>query len=105
VLQPSGSEVQRPGTPLQPIGQTVPSQAAGFAPPAHVRSHAHESEQSMSRHDPLPEQFTLHLPLPQSRSRHELLPLHTIVQDFATEQSMPEVHAFATEHPIVQFHP
>ncbi len=59
----------------------------------------------MSRHDDLPEQVTLHLPIPHCRSRHELLPLHTTVHDFASVQSMPDVQEFVVVQPIVQFHP
>jgi hypothetical protein len=68
-------------------------------------SHAHESEQSISRHEPLPEHVTLHLPWPHSSSRHEPLPLHTTVHDKEFEQSMPDVHEFVVLQPIVQFHP
>lgn len=65
VLQPSGAELQRPKPkPGQPCGHVFPSQAAPFVPDVHEMSHAHESEQSMSRHDDLPEHVTLHLPSP-----------------------------------------
>ncbi len=80
-------------------------QAAPLVPPVHEMSHAHESEQSMSRHEPLPVHVTLHLPVPQSRSRHELCPLHTMVHELAPVQSIPDVHELAVEHPIVQFQP
>lgn len=61
VLQPGGCELQRPNPmPMHPVGHVLPSQAAALIPPAHEMSQAHESEQSMSRHEPLPEHVTLH---------------------------------------------
>jgi hypothetical protein len=106
VLQPGACELQRPKpAPKQPSGHMLPSQLAAFVPAAHVMSHAHESEQSMSRHDDLPEQVTLHLPSPHERSRHELLPLQMTVHDLAFVQSIPDVHEFVVVQPTVQFQP
>jgi len=71
-LQPGSAELQRPGKlPGQPAGHSLLKQLAPFVPPVHVMSHAQASEQSIRWQLCRPVHATLHLPLPQSRSRHD----------------------------------
>jgi hypothetical protein len=70
-----------------------------------VRSHAHDSPQLRSRHDPLPVQSTLHGPAPQLMFLQLCDPAQVMVHDLLLTQLMPLAHALATEQAMLQFQP
>jgi hypothetical protein len=62
--------------------------------PSQVTSHAHESRQSTSVHEPEPEHVIAHSAEPHFTESHELLPLHATTHDAAPSQS-------TSRHPLL----
>ena len=91
----------------------------------HDTSHAHDGPQVTPEHDPEPPQSSLQGPAPQAMVRHELppvqsrshrpaphatslqlwVPLHVIVHDLASVQTIPLRHALGVEHWMLQLQP
>ena len=105
MLQPAAAEVQPPNTVVEVHCGVLQVRFTQSELMWQVRSHAHDSPQLTSRHDPVPVQSTLHGPPPQLRLLQLCDPLHVIVQDLLPAQLMPPRHALVVEHAMLQFQP